>query len=237
MQKLIQYKISLVGIIVTILVTACGASSNSPTQLTPTETFVHTSTSQPATPTPGPTATATQTPVPPTPSPSLTPTVTETPTETPTATSTNTATLAPGGAALPGGSEDSAFIYFIKLDTGGPVGCGDSAIAVRSGVSLKGDRSDVIANALNALFSYKTQYVASLYNPLFASSMKVDSVSISNGVATVRLHGTYKPSGDKCDNSRVKAQVWSTILQFRNIDRTIVFINDALLGDRVSNDN
>ena len=145
-------------------------------------------------------------------------------------------TLAPGGAALPGGSEDSAFIYFIKLNTGGPVGCGDSAVAVRSGVPLKGERSEVITNALNTLFSYKSEYVGSLYNPLYASSMKVNSVSISDGVATVRLNGTYKPSGDKCDNSRVKAQVWSTILQFRGIDRTIVFINDALLGDRVSND-
>jgi len=129
-------------------------------------------------------------------------------------------------------------MYFIQLNTGGAVGCGDSVIGVGTGVQTTGNISKDVSAGLKALFAADFKYSSGLYNPLYISRIRVDRVKFDSktGLISVWLHGTYKPSGDDCDNTRVKAQVWSTARQFRDIKMTNIFLNEIPFGDRVSND-
>ena len=240
--KYIETTLLFVGVVV-ILLAGCASPTATLTPLPPTPT------SPPPTATvilPTATSTPTETPQPTqTPLPTATkalPTATLTivaPSDTPTATATNLPTLAAtqAGAALPSASRDAVWIYFIQPGTGGPI-CGDTAVAVGSGVTRSGSIADDTSAALKSLFAYQTEYVGSLYNPLWRSNLRVNNVSFNdgNGLITVDLSGTYKPSGDDCDNTRVKAQIWGTIRQWRGVKATNIYLNGIPFGDRLSND-
>ncbi len=221
------------------LLVGCG----SPTTLPPSPiqevaVFSPTSTSPPPTETSSPTQTPTLTPSnTPTLQPSATPTLTSKATPTPTA-SLTPLPPATGTGAFASASKHAVKIYFIRLKTGGTTGCGDSLVAVSSGVRISGDISEDVAAGLERLFSIKEKFIGALYNPLSISSIRVDKVDFDSrsGLITVYLRGTYRPSGDDCDHTRVKAQVWSTIRQFRGVEKTNVYLNGIPFGDRVSND-
>ena len=186
-----------------------------------------------------PTATYTQlvpsaTPIPPTitqtVTATLTPSATSTtpPTKTPTPSSTATETLIP---PTPSG-EDAVYVYYIQLDTGGPVSCGDTLIRANTGAWRTGDVEADVTTALKRLF-YKREFIGSLYNPIFRSNFQVQSVEYKDfsGYVEVNLVGTYVRSGDRCDDSRVRAQVWTTIRQFPRVKNVKVLLNGNLLGD------
>jgi hypothetical protein len=201
------------------LITGCGSPAYAPATLTavPTET--------PSPPSPTATATLTVTPTPsPTASPSPSPTVTETPlpSETP------TATLPP---PTPSG-EDAIYIYWIQLDTGGSVACGDSLVPINTGQYRTGVEETDVATALARLFS-KVKGSGELVNPAYLSNIQVESVEFHNfyGEVDVNLKGTYVRTGDHCDDYRVRAQVWTTIRQFKTIKTVNVLLNGNLLGD------
>ena len=215
-----------------------GAACQAAAPVSPTPTAVAPSaTSLPPTNTPTVAPpTVTSTPVPPTatltsePS-TATPLPTDTPTISPTATS---ASAAAGG--LPGGGGDTVRIFFIQEKTGGPI-CGDLAIGIGSGVPRSKNTAADLEAALKVLFSYRTEYVAGLYNPLYRSTLSVNQVEFhSSGLVEVWLTGKYERTKDKCDNSRVKAQVWSTVRQFRGVTATNIYLNAVPFGDLVSND-
>jgi hypothetical protein len=139
-------------------------------------------------------------------------------------------------SSLPSPSERGVRIYFVQLETGGSVGCGDSVVAVGSGVKATGDVAKDVKAGLEVLFSNKWDYNGSLYNPLFRSKIKVQNVNFDGDLISVHLSGDYNPSGDDCDNTRVKAQIWSTIRQFRGISQTNIYLYKVPFGDRLSND-
>ncbi|MCH7480355.1 MAG: hypothetical protein IIC79_03060 [Chloroflexi bacterium] len=121
--------------------------------------------------------------------------------------------------------------YLILLGTGGPVGCGDSLIAVNSGIKKTGDVEQDIINVLNALFNIKTEYSGNLYNALYQSSLKAKRVEISGRTATVYTRGTVVKPPDDCDKERFRVQVFTTVKGFNEIDGASIFANNALLGD------
>jgi len=128
-------------------------------------------------------------------------------------------------------------MYLIQVGTGGPI-CGDSAIAVSSGVELTGDVASDVSKALDRLFSLKSENVGGFLNPLFRSQLRVNNVKFNskNGLITVDLQGSYKPPKDPCDNTRVKVQIWSTIRQYEEIKATNIYLDGVPFGDRLSND-
>lgn len=232
----------LLLMVILILLSACSTATPEPTstpsatplpptdtQVPPTATATSTST-QTATPT----ATATETPLPPT----ATATQTDLPTDTPTATPTSSpAPAANQSPALPAATKDSPSIYLIQEGTGGSI-CGDSAVAVSSGAEGTGSVESDVTTALKQLFSIKSEYVGGLLNTLYRSNLRVNNVRFNSdkGLITVYLTGTYKPTDDPCDNTRVKAQVWSTVRQFKQVKTTNIMLNGIPFGDRVSND-
>jgi hypothetical protein len=219
--------IFLLSLILAIaLLSGCSSGSSEateqPTQVIPSVTFIFTP-SPTATPIPH---TETYTPLPPT--LTSTSTHTPTPTETPFPTETATETFPP---PTPSG-EDAVYVYYIQLDTGGPVSCGDSLIKANTGVWRTGEVEKDVATALSRLF-FKREFFGSLYNPVYLSNLEVSNVSFKKyyGEITVDLQGTYVRSGDRCDDSRVRAQVWSTVRQFPEVKKVNVFLNGNLLGD------
>lgn len=172
------------------------------------------------------------TPIPPTATFTNTPTETQTPV--PTRTSTPTRTPAPSETSLPPKPSGDAAVYFyvIQPDTGGPVSCGDSLVALNTGVWRTGDVAVDVKAALKRLL-VKVQYFGGLVNPVYLSNIEVDSVDYksSTGVVTVRLRGTYVRSDNPCDSSRVRAQIWTTIRQFPGVKGLDILLNQNLLGD------
>lgn len=229
--------ISLLLILLLAVVSGCATKTPEPTPIPPTPTDV----------TPTITPQPTDTPVPPTPTATETPTITASststssplPTNTLTHTPTYTSTSPPSSGDTGGGSvEDPIKIYFVQPPVGGAEDCGAVAIGVGIGQSRSNEISKDAEIALAQLFSYKSEYVFGLYNPLFRSNIKVSDVDFnrSSGLITVNLKGTYKKPQDDCDNLRVKAQVWSTAKQFRGVKVTNIYLNGKPFGDRVSND-
>lgn len=194
----------------------------------------------PLPPTETSTETPTETPVPATSTPTKTETPFPTDTNTPVATETPTNTYVPQTQApnTPTASRGPVWIYYIQLNTGGPVACGDSAFAVSSGIARTGNISEDVAAGLSVLFNNNQKYSNYLYNPLYASRIRVENVTFNSGsgLITVQLRGTYKPSGDDCDNTRVRAQVWMTVRQYKAVTKTNIYLNGIPFGDRVSND-
>ena len=210
----------IASLVLAILVGGCSL----PASLSaPTATQTETATPIPPTDTPVPTPTATQIPT-------DTPTVTLTsiPTETPTPSETPTSTMPP---PTPSG-EDAIYVYYIQLDTDGPVACGDSLVPLNTGMARTGNIEADVTTALSRLF-YQRQFFGNLYNALFRSNMSVNSVEFeeNTGLINVYLDGTYVRSDDRCDDRRVRAQVWTTIKQFKEIKSTYVLLRTALLGD------
>lgn len=178
-----------------------------------------------ATPSPlAPTPTSTMTPIP----SSATPSPTALPSETSTSTPTVTNTPLPPSP----GAEEAIFIYAILLNSGGPVACGDSLVAVNTGLKRSGDVAKDVRTALGRLF-VKQKYFGDLYNPAYLSNINVDDVTYKaySKAVSVRLSGTYVRSGDPCDDRRVRAQVWSTIRQFPGVKVVDILLNGNLLGD------
>jgi len=127
---------------------------------------------------------------------------------------------------------DAIYFYAVQEGDGGPVACGDSLVPINTGIRRSGDAESDVATALRSLFA-KKQYYGSLINPAYLSNIQVTSVDYKSfaGEVTVNLDGTYVRSGDRCDDSRVRAQVWTTIRQFPNMKTINVLLNGNLLGD------
>jgi hypothetical protein len=211
---------------VLILITGCFSGTPQPTQIQSIQvTETNTPTNFPSTETPIlPKDTAT--PLPPTATP--TQTFTPSPTETLIPTETPTETLLP---PTPSG-DDAVYVYYIHLDTGGQVSCGDSLIPANTGVWRTGNMEEDVTTALKRLF-YKREYIGNLYNPVYLSNLEVSNVSFKpfSGEVSINLRGTYVRSGDRCDDSRVRAQIWSTIRQFPEVKSVYILLNRNLLGD------
>lgn len=231
-------KIHLLFFIVILFVLSACSGSSSPETMEITESPVATSTSLPPTETPlPPTATAT-----PTVTPSATQTATATDTETPlpSPTATATATGTPTPAPVVGGGGVYMIKYFVLLDTGGPIGCGDSLIASSTGQISTGNVKEDIKLALNSLFSTGVKYVGDLYNPLYQSKLRVTSVEFKGSgkdEVIVHLTGQFVKPKDPCDKTRYRWQVWETARQFPGIRRVNIRLdNGLLLGDLLAND-
>ena len=121
--------------------------------------------------------------------------------------------------------------YLIIPDNGGPFACGDGLAYFYSGKKGNGIEDDITV-ALNALFSVKTEYVGSYYNPVYKSNLRVKDVTMTNGRPTIRLGGTFVKPRSECEALRIHLQVWETASQFNEVTaRPIIWVNNVLLGD------
>lgn len=213
-------------LLLSMLLAACGPADSGQADAT---LAMAESTASPLPPTqtqvpPSPTPTQ----VPPTSTATATPTSTATDTPTPLPTETPTPTLPP---PTPSG-EDAIYVYMVQTGTDGPVACGDSLIKINTGLPRSGDMETDIATALRSLF-VKSPHIAGFYNPAYLSNISISNVDYKafSEYVSVELSGTYVRSGDKCDDWRVRDQVWTTIRQFPGVKTIYILLNGNLLGD------
>lgn len=235
--------IMVILLLLASLASACTSPAPLPVAATPAPAATATDGLPGPTDTASPTSTATAAPLPPT--ATFTATASLAPSATPTAEPTATVTLTPTaaatrqtGAALPGGSGSGVFVYLIAKNGAGKDGCGQ-AVRVAVPIQRSKDTDRDIEAALDLLFSMKSKYYGSLYNPVSFSTFRVQQIDYEepSGGLTVWLSGKYRPTGDDCDNILVKSQIWSTAKQFGGISGTAFYINGPHpFGDFVSND-
>ncbi len=171
--------------------------------------------------------------------PTVTPASTNVPSPTPTAVEIPTVT--PASTNVPSPTQTlftQVKIFLIALEDNGKsgpaVGCGDSAVGVNRVVA---PTNAPLKAALNELLSlHERDYGQSgLYNALHRSDLTLQSATISNGKATIKLTGKLKMGGE-CDDPRVEAQLTQTALQFSTVSSVEIFVNDTplknLLGGR-----
>jgi hypothetical protein len=127
-------------------------------------------------------------------------------------------------------------IFLIAVEdqgkSGDPVGCGDSAVAAQVEIPYT---QGVLKAAIERLMALKDQNYgqSGLYNALYQSDLRLDSVTIKDSTATVNLSGTLKLGGE-CDNPRVESQLTQTALQFSTVSQVSIFINGKPLKDALS---
>jgi len=127
--------------------------------------------------------------------------------------------------------------YLVALEdegqTGEPIGCGDSLVAVPIQVE---STDNPLKAAYEHLLSIKERTVEphGLYNALYQSELSVEEIDLDeNGLARVFLSGSYMLGGT-CDNPRFEAQLTHTALQFPQVQQVEVFINGEPLEDILS---
>lgn len=127
-------------------------------------------------------------------------------------------------------------VFLITMNDNGVsgklVGCGDSAVAANVQVPYT---TGVLRAALTKLLSIKDKNYgqSGLYNVLYQSTLKISSLALQNGVATIHLTGKMTLGGE-CDNPRVQAELEETALQFSTVKSVSIYINNVLLQKALS---
>jgi hypothetical protein len=111
---------------------------------------------------------------------------------------------------------------------GAAIGCGDSLIAYTPPGFLNTDPLEASVRELLAIPLQPATPVGA-YNALGRSSLRVASIGIGDGSATVALVGTLRLGG-VCDGPRVAAQLTATVTQFPQIRQARITINGVALG-------
>ena len=114
--------------------------------------------------------------------------------------------------------------------TGKKIGCGDSLVAVKRPVKTGAPLAAAIRELL--LTPQHTEGTPTLDNFWMGRDLKVESVSIVNGIATIRLSGEVFVAG-VCDEPRIESQIEETARQFPGVKKVKVFIGKQTLADAI----
>lgn len=115
----------------------------------------------------------------------------------------------------------SVIFYAIATDgrEGIAVGCGDTAVAVITGIPPTGDTLTDLQVALQYLIDYRTATAApGLSTALTIAGASLDTVAINDGLAVIEVDAPLTLIG-VCGDARLEAQVLLTVFQFDEIER------------------
>jgi hypothetical protein len=89
--------------------------------------------------------------------------------------------------------------------------------------------------ALERLLGIKEQFYgeSGLYNALYQSDLRIESLNVTDGLASIYLGGTVRLSGT-CDTPRVQAQLEETARQFPTVTNVAIFLNGQPLANALS---
>jgi sporulation and spore germination protein len=112
-------------------------------------------------------------------------------------------------------------------------GCNDSIVAVDRAVA---PTATPLRAALQALLDDRKDSdptSGEVYNVFYASTLTLESATIDNGKAVVRLNGQINQRGI-CDAPRVQTQLEKTARQFPAVSSVEVFVGGRPLADVLS---
>jgi hypothetical protein len=138
-------------------------------------------------------------------------------------------------SAIPLIGNDPRFIlyFLVAEDTGGTVACGDSLVAMNTGILRTGNAEEDVKIAMRALLSIGSPYVSGLRHSGYQSNLQVVSADYSRGsqVVNVYLSGTVIKPEDNCDKERFRVQIFTTAQQFDNVGKAYVWVGSTPIGD------
>ncbi|HEX8502076.1 MAG TPA: GerMN domain-containing protein [Pyrinomonadaceae bacterium] len=132
-------------------------------------------------------------------------------------------------AGPPAGREVKVFLVALddKGRRGKRVGCDDSLVPVTRRV-LAG--AEPLRAALEELLAVPHEYEGGLGNYWYGENLRLESVTLRAGVATVRISGNVYVAG-VCDAPRVEGQITETARQFPGVRSVRVFVGGRRLAD------
>ena len=132
---------------------------------------------------------------------------------------------------VPARSGREVKVYLVALDDNGrrgkKIGCNDSLVPVTRTVSAN---AVPLKAAVEELLAVPREYEGGLGNYWFGENLRVQSVNLRSGVATIRISGNVYIAG-VCDAPRIEGQIRETARQFRGVKSVKVFVNGQRLAD------
>lgn len=123
-------------------------------------------------------------------------------------------------------------VYLVALGGVGKssrkIGCGDSLVPV---VISIGHTDAPLTAAIRELL-LMPQHSDRLENFWKGRGLKLQSVLLRNGTATIRITGELSVAGI-CDEPRIESQIEATAKQFSTVKRVKVFVNDQTLRNAI----
>jgi spore germination protein GerM len=130
----------------------------------------------------------------------------------------------------------SVKVYLVAVGDDGKmgrkIGCGDSLVPVTRSIKATGAP---LKAALSELLSLPREYPADsrLGNFWVGSNLRLRSVSIQRGTATIHIIGEGPFVAGVCDEPRITSQIEATARQFPTVKRVRVFVNGRTLRDAI----
>lgn len=124
-------------------------------------------------------------------------------------------------------------VFLVALDDKGKrgrrIGCDDSLVPVTRTVTAAGAP---LQAAVEELLAVPREFEGGLGNYWAGENLRVQSASVSRGVATIRIRGTLPVAG-VCDEPRIEEQIKATARQFPGVRTVRVFLNGQRLSDAI----
>ena len=115
-----------------------------------------------------------------------------------------------------------------KGEKGIKIGCDDSLVGVIR--KIKPTVAPLKA-AIEELLATPREYSKELGNYWQGKDLKLKSVTITDGVATIHISGEGPFVGGVCDEPRITEQMEKTAMQFSSVNSVKVFVNDKPLKE------
>jgi hypothetical protein len=123
-------------------------------------------------------------------------------------------------------------VFLVALEDNGRsgrrIGCGDSLVPVTRTVNAAGGAP--LRAALEELLAVPHDYDARLKNYWRGENLRVSGVSLSGGLASIRITGNGPFVAGVCDAPRITEQIRATARQFPSVRRVEVFVNGRTLA-------
>jgi spore germination protein GerM len=140
----------------------------------------------------------------------------------------------PAAESTPAATTDEVDIYLVavgdKGEKGLKIGCDDSLVRVTR--KIKPTVAPLRA-AIEELLAAPHEYSKELGNYWRGKNLKLKSVSITEGVATIHISGEGPYVAGVCDKPRITEQIENTAMQFSSVNTVKVFVNDKPLADAI----
>jgi hypothetical protein len=131
----------------------------------------------------------------------------------------------------------SVKIYLVAVGDDGRrgerFGCGDSIVAADRAVPPTATPLPVAIQALLDDRKASNPTSGGLYNVFYGSALTIESATIENGKAIVRLNGQLNQRG-VCDAPRVQTQLEKTAAQFSGVGGVEIYVGGRTLADVLS---
>ena len=121
----------------------------------------------------------------------------------------------------------SVKVFLVAVGDNGKMGCEDSLVAITRSVK---PTAAILKSAVQELLNLPRNYNGKLENFWGGSNLKIKSVTLKKGIATIRLTGDGPMIGGVCDEPRITLQIEETAKQFSTVKRVKIFVNNQTLA-------